>query len=115
MLIAETINELRQRFKPEAAEDLTATYLFDIVGNDGGRWLAKIDKGSCSFLTLENDDPFAPVDCTITVAAEDLQMILDGRLSAMTAAMSGVLTVDGEIGLAMQLVPIFFHGQAPFI
>jgi hypothetical protein len=32
-------------------------------------------------------------------------------MSAMTAALSGILSVDGSLGLAMQLVPIFFEGQ----
>jgi len=112
MPLDKTINEFRKRFNPEAAKDLSATYLFEVVGEGGGAWLAKITNGNCEFLQSEERDG---ADCVITVAARDMDMILDGRLSAMTAAMSGILTVDGEIGLAMQLVPIFFDSQAPYL
>jgi putative sterol carrier protein len=113
MPLDKTINELRKRFKPEAAKDLTATYLFEVVGEGGGAWLARITKGNCEFTQVSEERDGA--DCVITVNAQDMEMILDGRLSAMTAAMSGLLTVDGEIGLAMQLVPIFFDSPAPYL
>jgi putative sterol carrier protein len=109
-----TIEELRKRFKPENARNLNATYLITIRGNGGGTWLTKIADGKLEF---EPRDPNAktPADCLISVDAEDLEMIMTGRMSAMTAALSGVLAIEGELGLAMQLVPIFFEGQAPFI
>jgi putative sterol carrier protein len=108
------IDELRKRFKPENARNLNATYLITIRGDGGGSWLTKIADGK---LEMEQQDPSSapPADCMISVDAEDLDMIMDGRMSAMTAALSGVLAIEGELGLAMQLVPIFFEGQAPFI
>jgi hypothetical protein len=108
------MEELRKRFKPENARNLTATYLFIVRGNGGGSWLTKIQQGDLEF---EPHDPEAVpnADCTISVDAEDLELILEGKMSAMTAALSGVLAIEGELGLAMQLVPIFFEGQAPFI
>ena len=39
-----------------------------------------------------------------------LAMIIDGKMSAMTAALSGVLSIEGELGMAMKLVPVFFEG-----
>lgn len=114
---SETIEELRKRFKPEAARNVTATYLFSIRGQGGGMWLTKISEGTVDFEKV--DEGFvngkAPADCTISVSAEDLQLILAGKMSAMTAALSGVLAIEGELGLAMQLVPIFFEGQVPFM
>jgi putative sterol carrier protein len=114
MLADETINELKKRFNSQAAQNVTATYLFNVRGEGGGSWLTKIANGSCEF-TPAKDGSADGADCTISIDASDMAMILDGRLSAMTAAMSGVLSIDGEIGLAMQLVPIFFDSQAPFI
>ena len=112
----QTIDELRKRFKPENARNLAATYLITIRGQGGGQWLTVISDGAVQFIEQkENGDGPPAADCMISVDAEDLEMILDGRLSAMTAAMSGVLAIEGELGLAMQLVPIFFEGQAPFI
>jgi len=117
MLANETIAELQKRFNSAAAQNITATYLFNVTGEGGGSWLTKIANGKCDFTAVASggsDKPASP-DCTISIDAQDMSMILDGKLSAMTAAMSGVLTIDGEIGLAMQLVPIFFDSQAPFI
>jgi putative sterol carrier protein len=76
--------------------------------------LTKIANGNVEFEPQDPSSP-APADCVISVDAEDLDMIITGKMSAMTAALSGVLAIEGELGLAMQLVPIFFEGQAPFI
>jgi putative sterol carrier protein len=117
MLADETITELRKRFNSTAAQNVTATYLFNVTGEGGGSWLTTIANGNCDFVPVTNGGASGakPVDCTISIDAQDMTMILDGRLSAMTAAMSGVLAIDGELGLAMQLVPIFFDNQAPLI
>jgi putative sterol carrier protein len=109
-----TIDELKKRFNPQAAQGVSATYLFNLSGEGGGSWLTKIANGTCEF-TPAGDGAANGADCTISIDASDLAMILDGRLSAMTAAMSGVLSIDGEIGLAMQLVPMFFDSEAPLI
>lgn len=112
-----TIEELRKRFKPDAARNLSATYLITINGDGGGSWLTKIADGTCEFIEqpLPIDTATVPADCFISINAEDLEYIMTGQMSAMTAAMSGILAIEGELGLAMQLVPIFFEGQAPFI
>lgn len=109
-----TIEELRRRFKPENARNLSATYLITIRGEGGGSWLTRIDEGQCEFIHQEQPDN-AKADCSIAINAEDLEFIMSGQMTAMTAALSGILAIDGELGLAMQLVPIFFEGQAPFI
>ena len=111
---AEVIEELRKRFKPENARNLSATYLITVRGQGGGSWLTKISDGTLE-MTQQSPDSPAQADCLISVEADDLEEIIAGRLSAMTAALSGVLSIEGELGLAMQLVPVFFEGQAPFI
>jgi len=42
-------------------------------------------------------------DVTLTADAETFKAILDGDLNPTAAFMSGKLTVDGSMGLAMQL------------
>ncbi len=118
MIAENTIEELRKRFKAENARNLSATYLITITGQDGGSWLTIINEGTCEFIEHDRSkdvDGQPPADCLISVDAEDLELIMTGKLSAMTAALSGILAIEGELGLAMQLVPIFFEGQAPFI
>lgn len=42
-------------------------------------------------------------DVTLTAEADVFKAILDGDMNATTAFMTGKLTVDGSMGLAMQL------------
>lgn len=107
------MDELKKRFNSAAAQNVTATYLFRITGIEDGDWLAKINAGTLEVEAYKQGVSQSP-DCAISVSAEDLSMIMQGKLSAMTAAMSGMLAIDGELGLAMQLVPIFFEGQGVF-
>ena len=111
MVSAKPIEELKKRFNSNAAQNVSATYLLQITGLEDGPWLTKIDMGKLEVLPYEHGKSPSP-DCTICVSAEDLELIMEGKLSAMTAAMSGMLSIDGELGLAMQLVPIFFEGQS---
>ena len=48
-------------------------------------------------------DDGADADCTLTASAETFQSLLDGDLDPTGAFMSGRLTVDGDMGLAMRL------------
>ena len=45
-------------------------------------------------------------DCTILVSLADLNEILDGSLNAQMAFMSGKLSVEGNMGIAMNLTNI---------
>lgn len=44
-----------------------------------------------------------PADVTLTASTETFRAILDGDLNATTAFMTGKLSVDGSMGLAMKL------------
>lgn len=113
MSTVQSINELFKRFKPDAARSLNATYLFSVSGEGGGSWLVKIADGTCDYVPYVgnngNDIAKSPVDCSISVHINDLDLIISGQMSAMTAALSGILSIEGELGLAMQLLPVFFE------
>ncbi len=89
------IDQLQKRFKPDAARNVDATYLISVRGEEGGDWLVKINKGQCEFLPYTNKtngtSKDASANCSISVDSSDLESIISGRLSAMTAALSGVL------------------------
>jgi putative sterol carrier protein len=112
VLVTNPIDELKKRFNPQAAKNVSATYILQITGNGGGTYLAKIDSGKLDLQPFTGTSTDV-ADCTISISNEDLGMIMSGKMSAMTAALSGILSVDGSLGLAMQLVPIFFEGQQP--
>lgn len=108
MISTDPMEELKKRFNAQAAQNVTANYLMQITGTDQGPWLTMINNGELQVEPYVSGKSPSP-DCTISISAEDLQLIMSGKLSAMTAAMSGMLAIDGELGLAMQLVPIFFN------
>lgn len=110
MAAANPIDELKRRFNSSAAKNVSANYLLNITGTEGGPWMTKIDSGNLEVVPFEQGKCPSP-DCSISVSKDDLELIISGKLSAMTAALSGMLSIDGELGLAMQLVPIFFDGQ----
>jgi hypothetical protein len=115
----QAVEILKQRFKPEAAKNVHATYLITVNGPNGGSWLTTVNDGKIEFTTVDSTsdavDGTPPPDCKISISSEDLALIIEGKLSAMTAALSGLLSIEGELGLAMQLVPMFFDESASFM
>lgn len=59
--------------------------------------VVRIDEGGASV------DGGSEADCTLTASAETFQDLLQGDLDPTGAFMSGKLTVDGDMGLAMRL------------
>ncbi len=105
------IAELKKRFDPAIAGKHTIAYVFNITGDEGGIWLLQIGNGACQFLAQKEMPADLKIPCFITIDTRDLEMILDGRMTAMTATLAGMLSVRGEMNLAMLLVPMFFESR----
>ena len=75
-----------------AGSDFGGTAKFDIAGEG-----SIVMDGSGARIS---DDP---ADVTLSADADTFQSILDGETDPTGAFMSGKLTVDGDMGLAMQL------------
>lgn len=103
------IDKLQERFDPAIAGNHTIAYVFNVTGEEGGIWLLQIANKACQFV-LQKELPEDPrIPCYITIDIRDLEMILDGRMTAMTATLAGMLAVKGDMNLAMLLVPMFFE------
>ena len=87
----------------DAAEDLDAVYQFDLSGAQGGQYILTIRDGACQVAEGVHVDPHV----VLAMAGEDCIKVLNGQLSGTAAAMSGRLTISGDIGLAMQLKALF--------
>jgi putative sterol carrier protein len=87
----------------EAAEEVEATYQFDLSGPQGGQYVVAIENGNCVVSEGTHPDP----QVTLTMAAEDCMKILNGQLSGPAVIMSGRLRISGDVGLAMQLKSLF--------
>lgn len=96
--------QLPARFesKPDLASKINSTYKFVVNGDNGGTWVVDLTEGSGK--VTEGDGNAA---CTITVGDQDLVDIVNGKLNAQMAFMSGKLKVAGDMGLAMKLQSLF--------
>ncbi|MBI3591041.1 MAG: SCP2 sterol-binding domain-containing protein [Candidatus Melainabacteria bacterium] len=103
----ESLKEMHKSFKPEVAGNLNATYLFDVSGANGGKWILEIKSGKCELKSGTHNSPTV----TISISDQDWLAIHKGKLNSQMAFMMGKLRVSGDMGLAMKLQSMF-PGQA---
>jgi putative sterol carrier protein len=88
--------------KPDVVEKINAVYQFNIGGPGGGTWSVdctqpggRVEAGSS-----------ANAKCTVSVADQAFLDIVNGKLNAQMAFMSGKLRIQGDMGLALKLQQI---------
>ena len=100
--VQKVFDDMNARLTAEKAAKINSTYLFDIGGDDGGKWLADLTKTEGPWISTADDGTEAK--CVITVAkAEDWEKIAGGEMNATSAFMGGKLKVKGDMSLAMKL------------
>ncbi len=103
MSLREFFEALPSHFCPDAADGVHAVYQFDVSGEEGGRYQLHIADRSCRVCDGVHPSP----NVTLSMAREDCVAILEGKLSGLSAALSGRLTITGDMGLAMRLAAFF--------
>jgi putative sterol carrier protein len=95
---AEVFTEIDSRLKsdPSKIGSLTATYAFDL---DGDNYHIVLKDGQGEAGAGEPPDP----NITITMKADDFVDLATGKLDGTMAFMSGKLKIKGDMGLAMKL------------
>jgi len=94
---------LPSHFRPDAAEGVCAVYQFELSGANGGQYHLHVADRSCRVSVGVHPSP----NVTLTMAGEDCVAILEGRLNGISAALSGRLRLDGDMGLAIRLAAFF--------
>jgi putative sterol carrier protein len=94
---------LPSRFHAAAAEGVTAVYQFELSGDEGGQYQLHIADQTCRVSPGVHSAP----NVTLRMAGEDCMAILDGRLTGVSAYLSGRLKMEGDLGLAMRLTAFF--------
>jgi putative sterol carrier protein len=103
MTVRESFEAMPTRFRPERAQNLTATIQYDITGADGGTYHVDIADGRCTL----HEGPAAAPTLTLTMASEDWLAMLAGKLNGQVAFMSGKLKHRGDMSLLMRLPGMF--------
>ncbi len=102
----EVFEALPLAFQPDKAVGMDATFQFELAGEGGGTWVAKIASGQCTVTEGGIDRPSA----TISMEAADYVAIAQGKLDMARAFMGGKIKVKGDMGLIMKLPDLFKTG-----
>ncbi len=84
---------------PDKVAGLVATYLFDLSGDDGGKWTLACDGEKAEISEGEQGE----IQCTISMTDADFVEMMSGQLNPQMAFMTGKLRVQGDIGLAIKI------------
>lgn len=92
----------RLKDKPDVVSKINAVYQFNISGPDGGAWAVDCTKPGGEISAGQASG----AKCTVACSDADFLNIVNGKLSAQMAFMSGKLKIQGDMGLAMKLQQI---------
>ena len=84
--------------KPDVVEKVNASYKFVLGGDGGGTWIVDLTQPGGKI--TQGD---AEAQCTISMLASDFVDLMNGKLNAQMAFLTGRLTVMGDIGMALKL------------
>src|SRR3989442_727627 len=99
---------LPSRFHAAAAEGVTVVYQFDLSGNEGGQYPLNIADQTCRVSAGLHPSP----NVTLRMVGEDCAAILDGRLSGVSAFLSGRLKIAAQSSPTIRSVT-FGEGWRP--
>lgn len=92
----------RLKAKADIVAKINAVYQFDIAGPGGGGWSVDctVPGGAVQAGTAAN------ARCTVAMSEADFLNMINGKLNAQMAFMSGKLKIQGDMGLALKLQQI---------
>jgi putative sterol carrier protein len=96
-------DHLPEAFLPEEAQGVNGVIQFELTGEGGGEWHARIAGGQVAVAAGRAENPTV----TLTASAANYLAIINGDLSPMSAFMGGKLQIQGDLQLAMKMQKMF--------
>lgn len=103
MTPAQLFESMPEHLDTEKAAGADIAVLFDLDGDDGGRWIVRVVNVEC---TIHRGGE-GRHDATIKMTDEDYVAMMQGRLNPMSAFMSGKIKVAGDMSKALKLQSLF--------
>ncbi len=91
---------LEERFVPEAAKGVTATFVYELDGANGGTWTVKVNDGKVS-VEQGAADPKPTV--TYKMNADAYVQLANGEINGAKAFLTRKLKVSGSIPMAQKM------------
>ncbi len=108
-MAAETVKDVFEKHmpeklkaKPDLVTKINAVYQFNISGPGGGQWQVDCTQPGGAI----SAGVAAAPKCTVAATDADFLAIVNGKMNAQMAFMSGKLRIQGDMGLAMKLQQI---------
>ena len=104
--VKDFFDNLEANVDKSKATGMTNTFQFDITGDDGGQWYAKVEDGEIEIGEGTIDNP----NVTLTATSQDWLDLVNGNINGQTAFLTGKLKIQGDMTLAMKLESVFKVG-----
>src|SRR5262245_34954546 len=95
----EYFDTVQERFVPEHARGINATFVYELEGAGGGTWTIKIADGALTVQTGAVPDPTV----TYKIKAADYVLLANGELNGAKAFLTRRLKVGGSIPMAQKM------------
>jgi len=95
---------LPTKFKPEKAKNFEAVAQVDLAGTNGGKWIITIKDQK-----IEAKEGVAPSPAiTLKMIDKDFVDLVNGKLNAVNAFMTGKLEFNGNMATGLKLLDMGF-------
>jgi putative sterol carrier protein len=98
------VDALPKYLIPEKAGSTKATLVFELTGEQPGKWWVKIHDGTAE--SGKGEPPETP-NTTFTADSGDWVKIMTGAMDGTSAFMQGKLKIKGDMGLAIKMPSLF--------